>query len=285
MDSTSVGNLSNLFYSSTLIPVVVSHDYLTIVLYRILNYACFFYIGPLIPFALVFNFLIVVIFVRSPVGTTKTTRIYYIVIAYGEFWTVFFKDLWRYFFEFGYAQVFSGANPLGNVNVSLSPSSALLCTLVNFLWFAHETLANNVLTLFEVERVVALYIPLHSRHMFTQTKALVIVAIIAFGSILVSGICWQISKVGANDLLPLGVACTFASNVPVWSAIGALIFIFDYILPALASLVSSVLIVLKIVGRSRKMRHLTGQNTSVGKSNDSGAISSSELSVNYYILN
>ena len=122
-----------------------------------------------------------VVCLRFPVDTTKTTRIYYIVIAYDEFCTVFFKDLWRYFFEFGYAQMFPGANSLGVVNVSLSPSSALLCTLVNFLWFAHEILASNTIVMFELERVVALYFPFKARHLFTQKKALLIVALIAVG--------------------------------------------------------------------------------------------------------
>ena len=105
------------------------------------------------------------------VEVTPSTRVYYIAIAYGEFGTMLFKDLWWLWLGIGWPGVLK-LNPLGPLNPADMSSPKWLCPLVLYLWYVNETIANNVFVLLQLERVVALYFPLRARAFLTTRQAL-----------------------------------------------------------------------------------------------------------------
>lgn len=155
-----------------------AHSAVTFVLYKIVNHMSFYYEMVCFPFGLVCNFLLLLVFGISSVGTTKTTRIYYLAMAYGEFGTVLFKDAWYFWADLGVPFVTGGLNILGPANAMGGigkGSPSWMCGLQVFLWYSHEMFANYIFILFQLERVIAIYAPLHARHLFTKHGTIIIV--------------------------------------------------------------------------------------------------------------
>ena len=166
-------NISNL---------TTSHDDATILLFNIFSYGSFYFVGPLLPFALVANILLVYVFVRAPLSTRKTARIYYVVVGWGELGTLCFKYLWWLFLGIGISTVFTPFDPIEPVNPSSTKSESVwICPIVLFFWYWHEMLANNMFIIFQMERVTALYFPLRARSLLNLKRTLIIVAVIIVG--------------------------------------------------------------------------------------------------------
>ena len=152
-------------YSYITQSLLSNEAYFTILLYRIFGYSCFYFIGVFFPFGIVFNALLLVVFSLTSQGTTHTTRVYYLVMAYGELGTVIFKDLWGFFLGTGLPSVFE-VNPLGPFNPALAVWGNWLCPLMLFLWYSHEILANTTFVLFEFE--------VHIRELLYSQRAAVV---------------------------------------------------------------------------------------------------------------
>ena len=178
--------LSDISFNATNVHQAVSvpvynqgHIFITLVLYNAVNHMSFYYEIFFFPFGLIFNLLLLLAFGISPVGTAKTTRIYYIAMAYGELGTVLFKDAWYFWADLGVPFVTGGLNPFGPVNAMSgigNGSPKWMCGLQVFLWYSHEMFANYVFVVFELERVIATYVPLHARHLFTKQRTLITVS-------------------------------------------------------------------------------------------------------------
>ena len=146
---------------------------ITLLIYRVLSLMSFYYEIRFIPFGLLLNMFIILVFGITPLGTNKTTRIYYLAMAYGEFGTVLFKDAWCFWACLGLPYVAGGNNPIGPLNSMggiASGSSAWMCSLQMFLWYSHEMFANYAFIVFELERVSAIFLPL-----FTKRRTLITV--------------------------------------------------------------------------------------------------------------
>ena len=172
----SISSISTLNASSDPAVTSTEHSALVVMLFRVFVFSSFYYVGLFFPFGIIFNLLLLIVFGLSPVGTTKTTRVYYLAMAYGELGTVLFKDAYYFWGSLGLPFVTGGFNPLGPIN-PLSPIGNFnwACGLHGFLWFTHEIFSNNIFLLFELERVVAVYAPLRVRHFFTYRKTLLMV--------------------------------------------------------------------------------------------------------------
>ena len=157
---------------------LLTHPSITLLIYRILSLMSFYYEILFIPFGLLLNMFILLVFGSTPLGTTKTTRIYYLAMAYGEFGTVLFKDAWYFWACLGLPYVAGGRNPIGPLNTMggiASGSPAWMCSLQVFLWYSHEMFANYAFVVFELERVAAIFLPLHARQLFTKRRTLIAV--------------------------------------------------------------------------------------------------------------
>lgn len=150
------------------------HDYSTIIMFRIFTYAGFFLVGPLLPLAFLANLLLLYIFLRAPLSTRKTTRIYYVVVACGELGTIFFKYFWWMFLGIGIPTVFAPLDPIEPVNPSQLHTSMWICPIVFLNWYSLEMIANNMFVIFQCERVTALYFPLHVTRLFSPKRSVII---------------------------------------------------------------------------------------------------------------
>ena len=160
-------------YQAVSVPIYnQGHIFITLVLYNAVIHMSFYYEICFFPFGLIFNLLLLLVFGISSVGTIKTTRIYYIAMAYGELGTVLFKDAWFFWADLGVPFVTGGLNPFGPVNGIGNESPKWMCGLQACLWYSHEMFANYVFVVFELERVIAIYVPLHARHLFTKKGTL-----------------------------------------------------------------------------------------------------------------
>lgn len=152
------------------------HSEITLLIYKIVNHMWFYSESFFFPCGLVFNLLLLLVFGISSMGTTKTTRVYYLAMAYGDFGTVLFKDTWFYWLDLGFPFVTAGLNPLGAANaIGGSSSTHWMCGLHLFLWYSHEMFANFNFVAFELHRVIAIYAPLHARHLFTKRGTIITV--------------------------------------------------------------------------------------------------------------
>ena len=138
------------------------------VVFGIFSALTFYYESLFFPLGITFNILLLMAFSASEMGTAKTTRVYYLAMAYGELGTVFAKDCWFFWASIGIPYITGGFNPLGALN-GMSPTAiSWLCGLKAFIWYSHETFANYIFLLFELERVMEIYAPLKARKIFTM---------------------------------------------------------------------------------------------------------------------
>ena len=145
-------------------------------MFRMFTYAGFYMVGPLLPFAFTTNSILLYIFVRAPLSTRKTTRIYYVVVACGELGTILFKYLWWMFLGIGTSTVFAPLDPIDSLNPSELHTSMWLCPIVFLNWYSLEMIANNMFVIFQMERVTALYFPMHVTRLFSPKRSVLIAA-------------------------------------------------------------------------------------------------------------
>ena len=113
--------------------------------------------------------------------------------------------------------------------------------------------SNLIFTVFAIERVTAIYSPFRGLYFFTKKKAQRIAAGIFCVSVLISAITLKICEwVKLQDLMPTNQICSFVTTNATWTTLGAILFFFNYILPALLSAACSILIAFKIVPRYSK---------------------------------
>ena len=175
-------SMSSSSLNSTTIPVVQTTSYISHVawiIFRIGMNVSGYYVGLFFPFGLLFNVFLLLVFGMSPLGTTKTTRVYYLAMAWGELITVLFKDAYYFWGSLGLPYVSGGYNLLGPLNPVIysyvDGRHSWLCSLMAFLWYGHEMFANYTFLLFELERVVAVYSPFRVHRFFTLKVTLITV--------------------------------------------------------------------------------------------------------------
>ena len=302
-----------------------THEDLTLFLFKLFIHTAFYYVGLLLPFGLLCNFLLLMVFV-SPgvyrvsrsisrnisglslrdvsgqrresvfsgiqlaenvvsvsrpvssqrpvtVGATPSMRVYYAAIAWGELGTLVFKDAWWMWLAVGWPGILR-LNALGPWNPADPEAPHWLCPLSLYLWYVHETLANNVFVLLQLERVVALYFPLRARAFLSTRSALkarIAVGCVAVGALLLCSTIFGFARVQplglvrhesllhhasgiATDLIPmLGAECVFSSGISIWSDLGIIDYVANYLLPASMSIACSALIAAKIVQRRQRI--------------------------------
>ena len=122
--------------------------------------------------------------IASGPGTNETTRVYYIVMAYGELGTVIFKDVIRYWLGVGWPSITS-LDPLGDWNMHHNNTgNEIICPIIYFFSYSHELLANGAMVLFGIERVFALYVPLHVHTIFTFKRSICILSVLLIVALL-----------------------------------------------------------------------------------------------------
>ena len=161
-------------YTNDTLPLSATNT-ISIRIFHLLSFISFYYVGVFFPFGIIFNVLLLIVFGISPLGTTKTTRVYYLAMASGEIGTVIFKEVWNFWASIGVPFVMKGFNPLGPLNGIWKESPEWMCGLQVFLWYSNEMFANYTFLLFELERVVAIYTPLRARYLFTKRRTVVLV--------------------------------------------------------------------------------------------------------------
>lgn len=222
--------------------------HLTHVLFRIYHFSAFYFLAPFIPLGIVCNLLIFLIFLKTPLCTTPSTRVYYMAMAFWELGTVLIKDLWFFWFGVGWPTVVW--DTLGPLNPHSENSAAFLCPVVVFIWFAHEMPANLTFVVFAIERVVALYFPLRAHYIFNQKRAIYTVASVFIFSISISAISLKITKlIPLMHLMPFDQVCSFDTTEVHEILLGAVVFFCLFIAPAILSAICSVLISIKIISR------------------------------------
>lgn len=223
-------------------------------LFRIYCYSAFYFLLPFIPFGIILNMLSLVTFSRTGKGTTSSTRVYYIVMAYTELTTVFFKDFWFFWFGVGFPSVFS-IDPLSAIHLNPHSKTSLdaLCNIMIFLYMTHEMVANNSFVLFALERVISLYYPFFARYKFNKIRALMAIGVLAIIAIPICMITfWLHRKVELSGLVYNDYLCTqdngdtstFMVNFPA-----SIMIISVYIFPAVLSATCSILIIIKMISR------------------------------------
>ena len=297
---------------------ITNHDVLTILLFKIFINTAFYYVSIFMPIGLLCNALLFLVFAavdkRRPnltnhnqhpisatfllnasnrgrhfdnhdvnnyavpiISVTPSSRVYYKAIAYGELGTMLFKDLWWLWLGVGWPGVL-GIDPLGLANPKASSAPKWLCPLSLYLWFVHETIANNCFVLLQLERVVALYHPLRARAFLKTRPALK--ANVAVGLVALIAIVLCITIFGfarAQPIIPVNavsadhadliqnikVECVFA-GAAFWSNFSLLDYMANYIFPAFMSIACSILISVKILCRRQRLSvHVAGCNTHI----------------------
>ena len=238
-------------YQNIIVTTYTSNDtfppHLTRLLFSIYRFTSFYFLALFIPLGIVFNLLIFLIFLKLPLGT-PSTRVYYIVMAFGEFGTVLVKDLWFFWLGVGWPTV--AWDTLGPLNPHSEHFNIWYCKLVIFMWFALEMPANLTFVVFAIERVIALYFPLKALFLFTQKRAMITISIVFVFSTSVSGICLKITdRSTLPNLMPHGKMCSFDTINIEDVLMGAVVLCFAFIIPAILSSICSVLISFKIISR------------------------------------
>lgn len=246
--------------------------------------------------------------VRRRSVASSTTRLYYMMMACGELGALLFKDIWIFFLSSGIDTLLgagagrssSSGYRSGNMTVSgseigtgpgaeaggfLGPAnahrSAAACSLALFLSYVHELTANNVLIVFEIERVIVLYQPFVARKWLSHSRAFSIVALVVISDVAVCAGSFQSSRIinvqlplssnqqrseaHVNDMDGAGVQlefrfmklCILSSSVPFWNAWAAFVFFATFVWPAVVSFVCSALITFKIVRHQHIQRELS----------------------------
>lgn len=259
---------------------------LTITLFKIFTNAAFFYLMPFIPLGILFNILLLCVFGRSRLDIEKSTRIYYLVMAWGELGTVIFKDLWFFNLGVGVTEVFK-ANPIGELNVHVV-NNEFLCPFLWFIWYTHETAANIAFVALEFELVLVLYMRHWSHYWFSERNALVLMLANIALSTLLSATIFMFAAFQEVPPMPHGTFCFFDSKLGTWSLVPVVVFLANYILPAFLSIISAVLISTKIVYHSLNAGALCAMQFSPEVSDSaafdissisSGGLSRNEISV------
>lgn len=219
-------------------------------LFRIYCFFAFYFILPFIPLGIIFNLLSLVIFSRTSLGTTSSTRVYYLVMAYSELTIVFLKDFWFFWLGVGFPSVFY-MDPLSVINLNPHSQSSLgpLCNIMIFLYFVHEMMANMTFIIFAMERVFALYYPFASRIWFNQMRSLVAVVVLLILAAALSVVTfWLSERVPLPGLVFTNFQCTQSTENkhPLVMAFGSILYLTVFILPALLSATCSIIIIIKM---------------------------------------
>ena len=239
------------FSNSTLISYPTQYN-LTEKIFHAYSFFTFYFILPFIPFGIIFNFLSLVIFSRTALGTTSSTRVYYIVMAYTEMTTVFLKDFWFFWFGVGFPSVFK-LDPLSQIHLNPHSKTSLgpLCNIMIFLYFIHEMVANMTFVLFAIERVIVLYYPF-SRYWFNQKRALVAIGVLFTFEIPIALITfWHNERVNLSGLVFTGFMCIhdIRNKSPLANALSSFNIFVVFIFPALLSATCSIIIIIKMISR------------------------------------
>lgn len=245
----------NLSYSNS--TMLVKELNTTQKLFRIYCVFTFYFNIPFIPFGILFNLLSLVIFSRTSIGTTTSTRVYYLVMAYTELTTVFMKDFWFFWLGLGFPMIF-GIDPLSAIRLNPHSDSSFsqLCNIMIYIYFIHEMVANATFVLFAMERVIALYYPFFALYWFNRVRALIAVAILLIVAIIVCLITfWIHRQVPLSGLVPSGFMCTQDTLLkdPLINALASFLYLSVFILPAFLSATCSMLIIIKMISRYSKL--------------------------------
>jgi hypothetical protein len=211
-------------------------------LWSVLNYATFYLLLPALPISILMNTIIVIIFVGSPLRTSKTTRFYYVVIAICEILTVLSK-------EFLYFFVGNGIFVVGEPSIVRIWEQYDWCYSVYCLWFMNETIANNAIVALAAERVIALYYPFKARNASLKRASLgmAFVFLVVLCIALIGGFVhvMRIMHVQPNPYMLHAVGCYAGGEVAsLFSAVLAVNVLFiDFALPATFSMILTSLIV------------------------------------------
>lgn len=220
---------------------------LTIILMNLVASISFYVPIIFAPFGIIFNFLIIVIFINSSLGTVETTRLYYLVIAISELGSLVFKDSWYELLGIGWVYLLA-QNPLGILNSSSYSSPEWLCPLNMYIAFVFEIIGNNTFVILELERIGALYFPLKTRTLFSFRKSLFWVALLCLLSLVIS--ITAIPVVSIKTTGGIFTSCnSLTSKTTVWNDLSTVRHTIDFIFPPLAILICSLLIIIKIFNR------------------------------------
>lgn len=258
MSSTSVleefeNIMSTLNFNTSTAREIQRASNATQIIYHIYCYFTFCYNLPFIPFGIIFNLLSLIIFSRTPLGTTSSTRVYYLVMACTEMVIVFMKDFWFSWFGVGFIQVF-GSDPLSAIRLNPHSESSfpLLCNSMIFVYFVHEMVANVTFLLFAIERVIMLYKPISARYWFNRVRSLLATGVLLLVAIATCAITfWLHTRVKLPGLVPSGGLCTqdTSNKDPIVNALASFLYLSVFILPAVLSATCSILIINKMISR------------------------------------
>lgn len=210
-----------------------------------INGSAFFVTGPLMVMSLPMTLLTVLVFYRSPLGTTKTTRIYYSFIAVCNFISTIFRDgLITYSYL---ALHFITLNTYAwDVE-----STLYSCRIMDFILFSFEIITNNTYVALALERCIVLYFPLRSSSLVGQRKAAAGVIFIIVTGFLVCSCTLAGASAYAEET---HCSINFTAS-GVLSRLALLMVFLCWITPTGTTIILNTLIVLKMTqARSKSLR-------------------------------
>ena len=161
--------------------------------------------------------LTLIVFLSSPLGTTPSTRIYYIMIAMCELMTGIFRNILLLFVGFGLAGIASSV-----VTFEIEFVSAAACQSVDFICFFFEMVSNHAYVALAIERIIALFFPLVPIPLISRNPASIYMAILCACSFLLCSCIIAGADVFQTDKYGLSAICyiVFAGNSAVgWVAV------------------------------------------------------------------
>lgn len=221
-------------------------DASVMIFYQIWNWSTVTLMLPLWPVAVCFDVIVIIVFSKSKMGTTKITRLYYKVISAADLIVLASKDF--LYFIVGFGIYFIGLDKLfPNGLDRWTIENHIGCSTVATCWFASEAFVNYVYVLLNVERLIALYFPFKVRQIFTKRKLSVTLLLLALFNFAIAANWYGNLFPVRNPYMVRGYGCSAGGSSDLYHLIvPALIFCNSYVVTTLSATILSALIVLKI---------------------------------------
>lgn len=230
---------------------------------NVVSAAEFFLTGPLIILSFPMTVLTALVFIRSPLGTTKTTRVYYTTIAICNFMSTVFRDV-----TINYPWFVLPFLSLNLIYWDPEFISEWSCRSLDFMLFSFEMITNNVFLALTLERCLVLFWPLRTASLISKRKAMAGVLLVFVASFL---IC-SCTLAGASNLIVNAsktyIACTvnyYSTNFV--SELALCMMLLSWIVPISLTALLNAMVLLKLF-RNRQGAMKFGAQQSSTKSSE-----------------
>lgn len=219
---------------------------------------CTWLTPPLVVVGVTVNLLTIIVFTRSPLGTTPTTRLYYRWIAFFELATISSKDVGFCFLSSALDYISNG-NPIYQILWNVWN-----CRVLFFSYCVFEMNATNAVVALAIERILVLFFPFKASSLISRTKALL--------GLLLMAVCCVVMTLGVLLYAHVVIVPAYSSlwfcfyggdaAQQVWQVLS---YVCIYILPTFFSTVLTVVIIRKVKSVLTESRKLARKETTASK--------------------